>query len=99
MMRYRITPLAARHLKDIARYTAQTWGKQKRNAYIYDIRARIEWLCENPGYGTRRREIGADIFSYPQGNHIIFCRLSSDHIDVIGVLHERMDYPENLPKP
>lgn len=96
MMRYRITPLAARHLKEIAKFTLQTWGKQRRDAYILDIRDRIEWLCENPRFGRSRPEIGDDIFSYPQGSHIIFCRLLAEHIDIIGVLHKRMDYAAHL---
>ena len=88
---YRITPRAAQDLKSIGRYTLETWGRDQRNKYLFDIEKRFEWLAENPGRGRHRPEIREGYFSYPQGSHIIFYLKRVGGIDIIGIPHQRMD--------
>jgi toxin ParE1/3/4 len=38
-----------------------------------------------------RPDIKAGYHSFPQGSHVIFCLIRGGGIDIIGVLHQRMD--------
>ena len=54
---FRITPRAAQDLRNIARYTLQTWGRKQRDTYLRAIDRRFSWLAENPNLGKPRPEI------------------------------------------
>ena len=45
---FRITPRAAQDLRNIARYTLKTWGRQQRDTYLQAIDRRFSWLAEKP---------------------------------------------------
>jgi toxin ParE1/3/4 len=38
-----------------------------------------------------------DYRKYPSGSHVLFYRLTDDGIDVVRILHERMDYERHIP--
>ncbi|MCP3873089.1 MAG: type II toxin-antitoxin system RelE/ParE family toxin, partial [Desulfobacteraceae bacterium] len=50
----------------------------------------------NPELGRQRPEINPGYYSFPVKKHIIFYLQSGNHIDIIGVLHGKMDINENL---
>ena len=54
---FRITPRAAQDLRNIPRYTLQTWGRKQRDTYLRAIDRRFSWLAENPNLGKPRPEI------------------------------------------
>ena len=88
---YRVTPRAANDLRDIARYTLRTWGRKQRDAYLREIDKRFAWLADNPTIGKPRPDIRDGYRSYPQGSHVIFYLVREAGIDIIGILHQRMD--------
>ena len=88
---FRITPRAAKDLRSIGRYTEQTWSRKQRDAYLRALDQRFSWLARNPNAGRARPDIKAGYFSFPQGAHLIFYLARKDGIDIIGVLHRRMD--------
>lgn len=88
---YRITPRAAQDLRNIGRYTLETWGRDQRNSYLLTLEKRFEWLADNPGSGRHRPEIKEGYFSYLQGAHVIFYLQRKGGIDIIGIPHQRMD--------
>jgi len=88
---FRITPRAAQDLRNVARYTFKTWGRQQRDTYLPAIDRRFSWLAENPNLGKPRPEIKEGYFSYPQGAHVIFYLVREGGVDIIGVPRQRMD--------
>jgi toxin ParE1/3/4 len=42
-------------------------------------------------------DIRAGYFKIPCGSHVLFYRLSPDGIDVVRILHERMDFERHIP--
>jgi toxin ParE1/3/4 len=88
---FRITPRAAQDLRNIARFTVQTWGKKQRDTYLRAIDRRFSWLAANPHLGKARPEINQGYYSYPQGSHVIFYLVREGGIDIIGVPHQRME--------
>lgn len=51
----------------------------------------LEMLVENPLAGRERRELRADLRSFPVGNYVIFYIPLHDGIEVIRVMHGRQD--------
>ena len=88
---YRVTPRAANDLREIALYTLRTWGRKQRDAYLREIDKRFVWLADNPTIGKPRPDIRDGYRSYPQGSHVIFYLVREAGIDIIGILHQRMD--------
>jgi len=88
---YRITPRAARDLKNIGRYTLKTWGKKQCDAYLRAMEHRFSWLAECPHRGRYRPDIKEGYYSYQRGLHVIFFLIRNGGIDIIGIPHQKMD--------
>jgi len=89
--RYFVTRRAAKDLVQIARYTAENWGRQQRRRYLDQLESRFQWLAENPVLGRNRPEIGPDVRSFQQGSHLIFYREKSERLEILGLVHQSMD--------
>lgn len=87
----RITPRAREDLKNIGRYTEQTWGKPQRNLYLKRLETRFKWLAASPLLGRHRTEICEGYYSFPEGQHVAFYLIGSETIDIIGIPHKDMD--------
>ena len=90
------SPKAIFDARSIGEHTNKICGAKQRRKYLDALERRIFWLAENPNLGKHRPEINNDYFSYPEGEHIIFYRKGSDAIEIIGILHNRMDVASNL---
>lgn len=58
--------------------------------------ARFVWLTMNRSVWRKRREIGKGLYSYNQERHGIFFRVSHDAMEIVRVLHARMDFGAHL---
>jgi len=54
-------------------------------------------VADNPSLGRECAEVRPDYRKYPSGSHVLFYRLTDDGIDVVRILHERMDYKRHIP--
>ncbi|SKA94419.1 toxin ParE1/3/4 [Paucidesulfovibrio gracilis DSM 16080] len=91
MRKVRLTPSAKGHLKSVWRYTYETWGEGKADVYLAEIDAKLNQLTDNPNLGRTRPDVKANYHSIKVNKHIVFYLFDDEHIDVIGVLHEKMD--------
>ncbi len=94
--RFKLTPNALNDLKQIARFTQNKWGKQKRSVYLTALNNRFIWLSHNPDIGYSREDIKPNYLSYPEGKHVIFYRKGKNFIEIIGILHQNMDFGLHL---
>ena len=90
------SPRAVFDVRSIGEHTNKIWGAKQRRKYLDALERRIFWLAENPRLGKHRAEINEDYFSYPEGEHLIFYRIGSDAIEIIAILHNRMDVEAKL---
>lgn len=86
MHKYQITPDAREDLKEIARYTYQTWGRQQANCYLQDMYDLFLRLAENPGIGRTRHDIKSGLLSFPAKEHIVFFRIDGKKLIILRVL-------------
>ena len=87
-------------MRKIAAHTLQQWGKQKRDTYIGDLFDTFGRLSATPQIAARVDDIRKGYRKFPQGSHVIFFRASELHdIEIIRVLHKRMDADAQLSSP
>jgi len=93
---YRLTPAAQRDLSTIWDYTQERWDKTQAEIYISEIRAAIERIAVDPHRGRACEDIREGYRRYGIGSHLIFYTQASDSVDVIRILHQRMDLTRYL---
>ena len=91
MTTYRLTPAARRDLSSIWDYTEDRWDVGQAETYVSEIRAAIERIAEAPSRGRACDEVRAGYRRYSIGSHLIFYVESAGGVDVIRILHQRMD--------
>ncbi len=91
MLKIRLTQAAEQQLEDIWFYTLNEWGEVQAVQYVSMIEQGISQLLDNPYIGKARPEIKKDLRSLQIQKHLVFYRVSTECIDIIGILHSRMD--------
>jgi toxin ParE1/3/4 len=96
MMRFVLSPLAQVDLDEIWDYSVERWGDKRAERYVRDLRQAIEAVAEDPHRGRSCDEIRVGYFKYAVVSHVIFYRLTDCGIDVVRILHGRMDLEQHL---
>lgn len=93
--RYRLTPRAEADLEDIWRYTHRRWSVTQADKYIRDFLGAFSELAASKRIG-QKCDVRDGYFKIPVGAHVIYYRQASDAIEVVRVLHGRMDVNRHL---
>ncbi|UNX53842.1 type II toxin-antitoxin system RelE/ParE family toxin [Georgenia sp. TF02-10] len=96
MSLYRLTPAAQRDLSSIWDFTEERWDVRQAETYVAEIRAAIERVADDPGRGRACEEIREGYRRYGIGSHMLFYVENADGVDVIRILHQRMDPTRHL---
>lgn len=96
MPAFRLTTRAKRDLKEIGRYTQDVWGREQRNKYLARLDAAFHELATSPQKGRSCEEIRARYRKYQVSRHVIYYRQAADDIEIIRILHDRMDAEAHL---
>lgn len=100
MSTFTLTNKAFADLKDIGHYTLEQWGREQRNLYLKMLDATFRQLAANPLKGKDCSDIRSGYRKFNAGSHMIFYRqLSGDTIEIVRVLHGRMDCETRLSSP
>ena len=86
MAEVRYTHKAVEDLTDIWNYTADVWSERQADDYYEMLVASCRKIADNP-----ERKLGEGIYGFKVNRHIVFYRILSDEIEVVRILHERMD--------
>ncbi|QBE49119.1 type II toxin-antitoxin system RelE/ParE family toxin [Leucobacter triazinivorans] len=96
MTGYRLTPAARRDLSSIWDFTRESWDVRQAETYVIEIRAAIERIADDPGRGRACDEIREGYRRYGIGSHLLFYIERGEGVDVIRILHQRMDPTRHL---
>lgn len=92
-----IRPAATRDLEAIATYTKQQWGVRQAQRYIATLRIDIESLADFPmRHALYHNSEGQEFRKLSSGHHLVFYTVDQDMVQVIRILHERMDIDRHL---
>lgn len=86
-----LMPAAQQHLSQIWEYTESRWDIEQAERYIREIQEAVERVASDPRRGRMRDEIREGYRSYPAQSHVVFYVVQLDGVDVIRILHGRMD--------
>jgi toxin ParE1/3/4 len=95
--RFVLKPRAQADLDEIWDYTAERWGQEQAETYTRQLWRNIQAIADQPSLGRGCDEVRAGYRLFPSGSHILLYRLHEDGIEVVRVLHERMDHERHLP--
>lgn len=96
MKPYLLTPAAQRDLSEIWDFTEERWDAGQAEKYIAEIRAAIERVAADPNRGRACDEIRQGYRRYGIGSHLLFFVETDDSVDIVRVLHQRMDPTRHL---
>jgi len=92
-----LTHKAVEDLSKIWDYTYEAWSENQADKYYELIVVAFQEIAENSTLGKSYKEISKEILGFKAGKHIIFYReLTSRKVEIIRVLHERMDIKNRI---
>lgn len=84
-------------LNNIWNFTFEKWSENQADKYYAAIKFACKEIGENPDLGKEDTGISQNLLGLKSGKHIIFYHLvSNNEIEVIRILHERMDLKNRL---
>jgi toxin ParE1/3/4 len=93
---YVLSPRARADLDDIWDYSVVRWGVVHTERYQRGLWHAIQICAADPQQGRDCGDIRAGYYRYPVGSHVLFYRLTATGIDVVRILHQRMDFERHL---
>jgi toxin ParE1/3/4 len=89
-----LSPFAtgATDIDEIWEYTARRWNIEQAEIYIRQLRRDIEAVAARPTIGRPCPEVRKDYYKHPSGSHLLFYRPIDGGVDIVRILHRRMDF-------
>jgi toxin ParE1/3/4 len=95
--RFVLTPRAQEDLNEIWDYTVERWGLNQAETYTRQLGRDIAAVADRPSLGKECDRVRSGYRMYPSGSHVLFYRQTPDLVDIVRILHERMDYERYIP--
>ncbi len=93
---YVITKKAVSDLEEIWLYTVEKWSIDQADRYYKLIFDEIHFICKNVNAGKSMEHVRKGYRASKVKSHLIYYRIENDIIEVIRILHERMDIENRL---
>lgn len=86
-------------LNKIWNYTSEKWSELQADKYYASLELACAQIGKNPALGKKYDRIKDNLMGLRIGRHIIFYQIvDKDIIEIIRILHERMDIENRLDK-
>jgi toxin ParE1/3/4 len=95
-MRLVFSPRAQVDLDEIWTYTAERWDAEQAERYLRQVQQAAAAITQAPESGRRCDDIRPGYLKRPVGSHVIFYRVGADVVDIVRILHQRMDFNRHL---
>ncbi|KAF0184586.1 MAG: type II toxin-antitoxin system RelE/ParE family toxin [Hyphomonadaceae bacterium] len=96
MAEFRLRPEADDDLASIWRWTLDRWSRNQADDYHDTLTAAMALLAEEPHRGQSAADIDEGLMRRTCNAHVIFYRLANHGIDVVRVLHAKMNWATHL---
>ena len=98
MSNYILSKQADADLEGIYQYTLDNWGIEQFNLYREKINAALEAISKEPKLvqSKAREDLATGCRFYHVAHHYIVYRIGKKHIEVGRILHERMNFEEQV---
>ncbi|WP_205240771.1 type II toxin-antitoxin system RelE/ParE family toxin [Desulfobulbus alkaliphilus] len=96
MSRVTLTPRARSDLGDIWDFTFARWGMDQAEKYVRDLWAAMERQSNDPTNSIHIGDVRPGYRKVNSGSHVIFFKVTPGGIDVVRILHQKMDSNRHL---
>ena len=97
MARFDVSRAAASDLRNIGRYTQDTWGAEQRRAYLDGRNAKFQFLADHPKIAPLRTDFSPPVRIHGHEKHlVVYAEQDSGGVLIVRVLHQNMDVPSKL---
>ncbi|WP_225073249.1 type II toxin-antitoxin system RelE/ParE family toxin [Desulfuromonas sp. CSMB_57] len=96
MSRVTLTPKAKGDLDDIWDFTFARWGMDQAEKYVRELWAVMEKQATDLATSIDIADMRPGYRKVYAGSHVIFFKVLSDGIDVVRILHQKMDFNRHL---
>jgi toxin ParE1/3/4 len=96
MLQIRLRAAAREDLKSIGRYTQKKWGREQRNHYLASLDRSFQLLADDPKLGRSCDDVRLGYRKYNVGKHVVFYRLNDGCLEIVRILHGRMDVKRHI---
>lgn len=93
---YVISKMAVADLDEIWYYTVKKWSVEQANRYYDLIFEEIGYICKKPHTGKIMDDIRKGYRVSKVKSHLIYYKVVNDTVEIIRILHERMDIENRL---
>lgn len=94
--RYLISQAALQDIRKIWAYTSKTWSEEQAERYYDLLMDEIEYLSDNFENGKNMDHIKIGYKCSKVKSHLIFYKRVDEIIEVVRILHQRMDIENKL---
>lgn len=91
-----ISKKAILDLEEIWLYTVEKWSAEQADRYYNLVFDEINYICNNINSGKSMEHVRKDYRASKVKSHLIFYRVANGMIEIIRILHERMDIENRL---
>ena len=91
-----LSPKAKSDLSEIWDYTLAEWGIDQAEKYVRDLWEAMQQQACDSSASIDISDVRNGYRKVISGSHVIFFKLTGDGIDVVRVLHQRMDFERHL---
>jgi len=95
-MNFRISSEAREDLVSVWEYSREHWSSEQADLYIDALMLRFVWLTGNRNLWRSRPDLKEGVFSCMEKSHVIFFSEDEGCIDILRILHGRMDSGQHL---
>lgn len=91
-----LSPKAKADLSDIWDYTLAEWGIEQAEKYVRELWTAMQDQAIDASTSADISDVRKGYRKVRSGSHVIFFKLTGDGIDVVRILHQRMDFERHL---
>jgi toxin ParE1/3/4 len=93
---YIISKEAIADIDEIWYYTVERWSAEQSNRYYDLIVQEIDYICKRPLSGKPLDDIRKGYRVSKVKSHLVFYKIANETIEIIRILHQRMDVENRL---
>ncbi len=91
-----LTPKAKSDLGEVWDYTLTQWGVDQAEKYVRKLWSVMEKQASDPTKSVDIGDVRKGYRKIGSGSHVIFFKVTTGGIDVVRILHQRMDFERHL---
>jgi toxin ParE1/3/4 len=96
MRRLRYHSVARRDFTNVAARSERAWGKARTRRYLDDLEGKIDSLVENPMLCHDTGLPRTGLYRITSGRDVIFYTFDEREVQIVRILHDRMDFEARL---